>query len=105
MLRLVTEFLANEGSLVVSSGSILDTLLQVNFLHFASISLPIVCAAVLVLVSRFTTDTSGKDLSQLTFRRGELAAEGNVRNDRLLTILLILSVLIIWFIFSPWGMA
>ena len=104
MLRLVTEFLANEGSLVVSSGSILDTLLQVNFLHFA-LYLFIVCAAVLVLVSRFTTDTSGKDLSQLTFRRGELAAEGNVRNDRLLTILLILSVLIIWFIFSPWGMA
>ncbi|MEM6628408.1 MAG: sodium:solute symporter [Bacteroidota bacterium] len=104
MFRLVSEFLSNEGSLTIQPNSFLEGFLQINFLHFA-LYLFLLCGLILILVSRFTTDTSGKDLSLLTFQQGKHNKESQLKLDRILTLLLILCVLIIWFVFSPWGMA
>ncbi len=103
ILRLVTEFLSNEGIIMVSDGSFLAFMLGINFLHYA-ILLFVFCAAVLITVSRITEPQSEKKLENVTFKsRGVSSIEWST--DLVLTILLAVSVLSLWLIFSTWGIA
>lgn len=99
--RLVTEFMANEGSLVVTEGSLVDKLLGINFLHYA-LFLFLVCSGILMVCSKLLPDTRPVP-DFLTMQKGEEMGP-NVRTDRLLTIILIICVLFLWWLFSPWGL-
>ncbi len=99
--RLVTEFMANEGSLVVAEGSLLDRLLGINFLHYA-LFLFLVCSGILMICSKLLPDSRPVP-AFLTMQKGEEMGP-NVRMDRLLTIILIVCVLFLWWLFSPWGL-
>lgn len=99
--RLVTEFMANEGSLVVAEGSLLDGLLGINFLHYA-LFLFLVCSAILMVCSKLLPDSRPVP-AFLTMQKGENMGP-NIRTDRLLTIILIVCVLFLWWLFSPWGL-
>ncbi|CAE7470022.1 SLC5A1 [Symbiodinium sp. KB8] len=99
--RLVTEFMANEGSLVVTEGSLLATLLEINFLHYA-LFLFLICSGVLMVFSKLLPDTRPVP-AFLTMQKGEEMGP-NVRTDRLLTIILIVCVLFLWWLFSPLGL-
>lgn len=100
--RLVTEFMSKEGIIVVDTGSLLHILLEINFLHYALI-LFLFCGSVLMLVSRFSEQQSDETLKSVTFERGSIRPK--LSTDVVLTILLLLSVLILWLIFSPVGIA
>jgi len=104
LIRLVTEFMSNEGSLAVAEGSFLDLFLGINFLHFA-LFLFILCAAILMLVSKFSSPQAGKDLSMVTFQQRAGTANWQWSTDAILTVVLIGLVLLLWLIFSPWGIA
>ncbi|MDW3192018.1 MAG: sodium:solute symporter [Cytophagales bacterium] len=99
--RLVTEFMANEGSLIVSEGSLLDKLLGINFLHYA-LFLFLICSGILMVCSKLLPDTRPVP-AFLTMKKGEEMGP-NVRTDRLLTIILIVCVLFLWWLFSPLGL-
>ncbi len=104
LIRLVTEFMSNEGSLVVADGSFLSLFLGINFLHFA-LFLFILCAAILMLVSKFSEAPADKDLSLVTFQERDGTARWQWSTDAILTVVLIGLVLTLWLIFSPWGIA
>ncbi len=104
MTRLVLEFLSNEGSLQVREGSFLESFLSINFLHFALI-LFLICTSILILVSRLLPAEADKDISGLYFEKKEALQKENLRADIILTFVLIICVLMIWYIFSPWGIA
>ncbi|MDH5381085.1 MAG: sodium/solute symporter [Cyclobacteriaceae bacterium] len=102
--RLVLEFLANQGTVHVVEGSFLSTFLSINFLHFA-LFLFIFCALVLMLVSKMGTQQSEEQLALVTFQKPEKRAKFVFTSDIILTILLIVLVLVLWIVFSPWGIA
>jgi SSS family solute:Na+ symporter len=106
MSRLVMEFLVKEKILEAAPGSLLDFYANSNFLHFA-IFLFIVCAAVLIGVSLSAPPHSEEKLLNVTYVRPDSGTRsfhpGNP--DFWLTILLIACVLVIWLVFSPWGLA
>lgn len=106
MLRLVMEFLVNEGTLVAANGSLLDWYVNSNFLHFA-IFLFLVCTVVLIGVSLTAPQHSAEKLLNVTYVRPASGVRsfhpGN--SDFWLTLLLIACVLTIWLVFSPWGLA
>lgn len=103
ILRLVTEFMSKEGIIAVSQGSMLDILLGINFLHFALI-LFLFCGILMMLVSKLGTQQSDEALRLTTFQPGETAFKFKVSLDGILTIALILLVLFLWILFSPWGL-
>ncbi len=104
IFRLVTEFLSKEGILVVSEESFLGMLLAINFLHYAII-LFVFSSAVLMIVSKTGFPQPLAVLEQVTFqsRKGPLQIRWST--DAILTVILIALVLILWFVFSPWGIA
>ena len=102
--RLVLEFLNKEGKIVVEQDSVLGTFLYMNFLHYA-IFLFIVSAAVLMLISRMGVPQSEEVLRLVTFQKGKSKGKFKLSGDIILTIILILMVLIIWTVFSTWGIA
>lgn len=103
IFRLVTEFLSNEGSIVVHQDSLLGMFLGINFLHFA-LFLFIFCALVLMLVSKMGQPQSPESLKMVTFQKS--ASRGRkFSTDVILTIVLILLVLMLWWLFSPLGIA
>ncbi|NJB71270.1 SSS family solute:Na+ symporter [Saonia flava] len=104
IFRLVTEFLKNEGTIVVQNDSILGMFLGINFLHFA-LFLFIFCAVVLMLVSKMSQPQPDDVLEMVTFQRKSKRTGLKWSTDIILTIILIVLVLILWWIFSPWGMA
>ncbi len=104
LIRLVTEFMSNEGSLAVADGSFLSFFLGINFLHFA-LFLFILCAAILMVVSKFSEAPADKDLSLVTFQERDGTARWQWSTDAVLTVVLIGLVLTLWLIFSPWGIA
>ena len=65
----------------------------------------ILCAAILMLVSKFTTAPVDKDLSLVTFQERDGTASRQWSTDAILTVVLIGLVLMLWLIFSPWGIA
>lgn len=99
--RLVTEFMANEGTLVVSKGSLLDKFLGINFLHYA-LYLFLICSGILMLLSKLLPDSRPVP-AFLTMQKGEEMGP-NVHKDRLLMIILIVCVLFLWWLFSPLGL-
>ncbi len=104
ILRLITEFLSKEGIILVEEGSMLDILLSINFLHYALI-LFIFSAAVLILVSKTGIPQPLAVLEQVTFQKKKEAAAFKGSTDVVLTILLLILVLILWTVFSSWGIA
>ena len=78
--------------------------LGINFLHFA-LFLFIFCAAILMLVSRSGRPQSEESLELVTFQKGEFRSKFKWSNDGGLTIVLIALVLILWWLFSPLGIA
>lgn len=104
ILRLVTEFLSKEGILVVEADSLLGLLLSINFLHYALI-LFIFSAAVLIVVSRMGIPQSAVLLEQVTFQKRKPGTRFRWSMDVVLTVILIVLVLVLWYIFSSWGIA
>ena len=104
IFRLVTEFLSKEGSLVVAEDSFLGLFLGINFLHFA-LFLFIICAAILLLVSRTSPPQPPEMLELVTFQKNGAATKLSPSKDVWLTVVLILLVLLIWYFFSPLGVA
>lgn len=104
LIRLVTEFMSNEGSLVVTNGSFLSVFLGINFLHFA-LFLFILCAIILMVVSKLSTPQPAEVLALVTFQKQEGTRSWKWSSDAILTVVLIGLVLLLWLIFSPWGIA
>lgn len=103
ILRLVTEFLSKEGIITVTEDSFLGMLLSINFLHYALV-LFIFSTVVLMAVSKAGKPQSPDLLTHVTFQKKEKSAF-RWTSDVVLTIILIILVLILWTIFSSWGIA
>lgn len=104
MGRLTLEVLKSNGMLSPQPGGLLDFFVNTNFLHFA-IFLFAVAATVLVLVSLTAPQHSAEKLKDVTYEKPPKTAEGfNPGNrDFWLTMLLIVAVVILWIVFSPFG--
>jgi len=102
MFRLVAEYMSKEGILQVAPGSLLSTLLEVNFLHYA-IYLFIFSAVVLMGFSKFGVPKKEELLALVTFSDAELKFKFKWTTDTVLTLILIACVLALWIIFSPLG--
>ncbi len=102
MFRLVTEYLSKEGIIIVEQGSLLQLMLDINFLHYA-IVLFVFSVAVLMIFSKIGSAKKPALLELVTFSKEELNVKITWSTDVFLTILLIFCVLTLWIIFSPWG--
>jgi len=102
MFRLVAEFMANEGSLTLTDDSALSYFLGINFLHFA-LFLFLFCSAVLMIVSKLGSPQSALSLEAVTFQK-KREASFKWTTDVILTLVLIILVLILWWVFSPLGL-
>ncbi len=103
IFRLVFEFLNNEGSIVVEDSSLLGMFLGINFLHFA-LFLFILCAAILMIVSKMGTTQPAAQLELVTFQKSTTKPSFKFSKDTVLTIILIVLVLTLWAVFSPLGL-
>ena len=103
IFRLVTEFMSKEGILVVADDSMLGMLLSINFLHYAII-LFVFSAFVLSLISMLGKPQDEKQLRDVTFDR-EKPVKFRWSTDVILTVVLLILVLILWWVFSPLGIA
>ena len=104
IFRLVAEFLSNEGTIVVAEDSLLGLFIEVNFLHFA-LFLFLFCGSVLMLVSKLTKPQPIETLELVTFKSRNLRPKFTWSTDMTLTVVLIGLVLMLWTLFSPWGIA
>lgn len=102
VFRLVAEFMNNEGTISVAADSFLAFYLDINFLHFA-LFLFILCAIILIVVSKLTTPQPIESLELVTFQKSRSTSSSTRTLDVYLTIGLIALVLILWGLFSPWG--
>ncbi|WKK66329.1 sodium:solute symporter [Lutimonas zeaxanthinifaciens] len=100
MTRLVTEYLTKEGIIELTPGSLLQVMLDINFLHYA-IYLFIFSVAVLMLFSQLGRPKSDDLLRLVTFNKSEMKLKFTWSADVWLTLLLISCVLALWIIFSP----
>jgi SSS family solute:Na+ symporter len=106
MARLTLEVMKSNDMISPADGSLLGFFVNTNFLHFA-IFLFAVSAIVLVLVSLTAPQHSDAKLKHVTYEKPEDASSGfNPGNrDFWLTMLLIAAVIVLWIVFSPWGIA
>ncbi len=102
IFRLVMEFMSNTKSIIISENSLLAYFLDINFLHFA-LFLFLFCSAVLMIVSKMTTPQTEKSLELVTFQRSEKAVSFKWTTDVTLTVVLVALVLLLWIVFSPFG--
>jgi SSS family solute:Na+ symporter len=102
VFRLVMEFMSNNNSVVVSEGSVLAYFLDINFLHFA-LFLFLFCSALLMIVSKLSTPQPEASLELVTFQKGARVASFKWTTDVVSTIVLVILVLILWAVFSPFG--
>jgi len=102
MFRLVTEYLSKEGVIMLEQGSLIQIMLDINFLHYAII-LFVFSVAVLMLFSKLGTAKKVELLELVTFKKEELNFKITWSTDVLLTVLLIAFVLTLWILFSPIG--
>lgn len=102
--RLVLEYMTKEGILTVGPDSWVTWFVGINFLHFA-LFLFIICALIMIGVSYSTAPPPAAKLDGTTYTVGETKLFSGPRSDLYLTLLLIAVVLVIWFVFSPLGMA
>jgi len=100
MARLVLEYMTQEGGLQLAEGGMINTLVTMNFLHYA-IFLFVVSIAVMVLVSLSNASTAKEVEVGLVYERGTVAsAEQKTQPiERYLTIAIILVVLFLWYYF------
>lgn len=101
--RLITEYMAKEGIIELDKGSLLQRLLEINFLHYA-LFLFLFSSALLILVSFTAPQQTDEQLKLVTYQK-HVGPRTHVSRDFWLTILLILAVLSLWVLFSPWGLA
>ncbi|MCB0704181.1 MAG: sodium:solute symporter [Saprospiraceae bacterium] len=106
MARLAMEFLTGEGTVTLKPGGFLDYMVTMNFLHYA-IFLFVVCSLVLILVSLSAPQQSAAQLENVTYEPNKEAGAGfNPANqDFWLTLVLIIAVIGLWLLFSPFGLA
>ncbi len=104
VFRLVTEFLAKEGTIAVREDSLLGMFLGINFLHFA-LFLFLFCALILMGVSKMGQPQALKDLELVTFQKNTSGVKFKGSTDRYLTVILIGLVIVLWWLFSTWGIA
>lgn len=104
MTRLVLEVMKSNEALQIAEGSLLDFYVNTNFLHFA-IFLFVVAALVLVLVSLTAPPHTAEKLKDVTYEKPSDSSKGfNPSNpDFWLTMLLIAAVIVLWIVFSPYG--
>ncbi len=102
IFRLVAEFMSKEGSLVVAEGGALEYFLGINFLHFA-LFLFLFCSAILMIVSKLGTPQPAASLELVTFQKESSATTSKRSQDFGITVVLIILVLLLWALFSPWG--
>jgi SSS family solute:Na+ symporter len=96
--------MAKEGMIHVEEGSFLQFMLGINFLHFA-LFLFLICGAILILVSFTAPAQSEEQLKLVTYKRTPSVKGESYSTDFWLTLLLIGSVIFLWILFSPWGIA
>ncbi len=100
--RLFFEFMVKEGKIMQGDNAFVDALVGVNFLHFA-LYLFILCAAIIIVGSLSSAAPTPEKLKGVSWdKSAEGFFEANKR-DVLLTFGLIALVLIIWTVFSPFG--
>lgn len=99
--RIIFEFLSQEGIIEAQEFFLLNMILEINFLHYA-ILLFVLCAAVLIIVSKWTSSPLPHNINMMTFSR-LYPSRLRLSTDLILTLILILLVLTIWLIFSPIG--
>jgi len=102
MFRLFTEYLSKEGIISVAPGSLLHSMLGINFLHYA-IYLFVFSTIILMVVSKFGVQKEQDILQLVTFNQEETKFKFKWTPDTILTIILIACVLALWIIFSPLG--
>ena len=100
--RLIMEFMSGNGSLVTVPDSLAAHFLEINFLHFA-LFLFLFCAGVLMAVSKVTKPQSAADLALVTFQKRSSNFSFKWTSDVGLSIVLIMAVLCLWVLFSPFG--
>jgi SSS family solute:Na+ symporter len=100
--RLIMEFMSGNGSLVTLPGSWAAYFLEINFLHFA-LFLFLFCSGVLMAVSKATKPQSAADLILVTFQKRSSNFSFKWTSDVGLSIVLIMAVLCLWVLFSPFG--
>jgi SSS family solute:Na+ symporter len=106
MLRLVLEFMVGEEIIIAKAGSFLHSFVEINFLHFAIIIF-VFCSALMMLVSFTAPQHSAEKLKNVTYERPEKSAAGfsPANPDFWLTIILVIAVFVLWYVFSPLGLA
>ena len=85
MFRLVTEYLSKEGIIMLEQGSLIQIMLDINFLHYAII-LFVFSVAVLMLFSKLGTAKKVELLELVTFKKEELNFKITWSTDVLLTV-------------------
>jgi SSS family solute:Na+ symporter len=104
IFRLVTEYMSKEGILIVNQDSFLGMMLDINFLHFALILFAF-STVVLMVVSKTGYPQSAEILQLVTFQRKPVGTRILWSSDMSLTVILIVLVLALWWLFSSWGIA
>jgi len=103
-LRLVFEFMINNGQIAEGSAPLIEYFVGINFLHFALL-LFILSTIILFAGSMLRPKHSDEKLDGLIFSKiGDNFFEVK-RKDVILTFALIAIVAIIWIVFSPLGIA
>jgi SSS family solute:Na+ symporter len=100
MARLVLEYMTQEGGLMLTPGGMINSLVTMNFLHYA-IFLFVVSIAVMVLVSFATVKTAKLVEPGLVYERGVVQSVDQKAKpvEVYLTIAIIIAVLILWWVF------
>src|SRR6056300_306949 len=104
MLRLVLEYVAGADIMQFSQGSLFNLLLEINFLHYA-ILLFVISVTILVTVSKLTHPPNLHQIQGLCLQTSEKRKIVWSSMDVRLSMGLIGLVLILWFVFSKWGIA
>lgn len=100
--RLVFEFLTKEG-IISTLGGPIDMVIGMNFLHFA-LFLFIVCTAILYSVSMWQRSDFDR-YPEMLYSYAVLRKMPSTRMDFILSLALIVLIIIVWFTFSPLGVA
>lgn len=101
--RLVLEFMNNNNRISIAEGGFLHHFLTINFLHFA-LFLFIFCSIILMVVSKMGEPQPPETLKLVTFQKESTATTSKMSTDMILTLVLAALVLLLWLVFSPWGM-
>jgi len=103
ILRLVADYFYNKGMITVPKGSFPDIIIHINFLHYALI-LFVFCSLLLMIISKVTPTSTNPD-ENTTFKMPLVIPKIRLTRDMALSLLLVALVLLIWWVFSPLGIA